>query len=36
MGAGFSLGEPFRRANLIDAMREYLPFGLEAGPIFLS
>jgi hypothetical protein len=36
MGAGFGLGEPFRRANLADAMQEYLPFGLAAAPLFLS
>lgn len=36
MGAGFGAGEPFRRANLADAMQEYLPFGLAAAPLFLS
>lgn len=36
MGAGFGAGEPFRRANLADAMQEYLPFGLSAAPLFLS
>lgn len=36
MGAGFGVGEPFRRANLADAMQEYLPFGLAAAPLFLS
>lgn len=36
MGAGFMLREPFRRANLDDALQEYLPFGLEAAPLFLS
>lgn len=36
MGAGFAAGEPFRRANLADAMQEYLPFGLSAAPLFLS
>jgi hypothetical protein len=36
MGAGFGAGEPFRRANLADAMQEYLPFGLEAATLFLS
>lgn len=36
MGAGFAAGEPFRRANLADAMQEYLPFGLAAAPLFLS
>lgn len=36
MGAGFGAGEPFRRANLADAMQEYLPFGLAAAPCFLS
>lgn len=36
MGAGFMLGEPFRRANLADALQEYLPFGLEAAPLFIS
>jgi hypothetical protein len=36
MGAGFMLREPFRRANLADALQEYLPFGLEAAPLYLS
>jgi hypothetical protein len=36
MGAGFMLREPYRRANLVDALQEYLPFGLEAAPLFLS
>jgi len=36
MGAGFGAGEPFRRANLADAIEEYLPFGLAAVPLFLS
>lgn len=36
MGAGFAGAEPFRRANLADAMHEYLPFGLEAATLFLS
>ena len=36
MGAGFRLGDPFRRANLRDALEEYLPFGLEAGIIFMT
>ena len=33
MGAGHHLGEPLRRANLRDALDEYLPFGLDAGLI---
>jgi hypothetical protein len=36
MGAGFGLGEPFRYANLHDALEEYLPFGLQAGVIFMT
>lgn len=36
MGAGFDAGEPFRRANLADALNEYLPFGLVAVPIFVN
>jgi hypothetical protein len=36
MGAGFMLREPFRRANLADALQEYLPFGLDAAPLYLS
>jgi hypothetical protein len=36
MGAYNSLGEPFRRANLRDALDEYLPLGLQAGIIFVS
>jgi hypothetical protein len=36
MGAGFRHGEPARRANLRDALEEYLPFGLEAGVIFAT
>jgi hypothetical protein len=36
MGAGFASGEPFRRANLTDALNEYLPFGLVAVPIFVN
>lgn len=34
MGAGFSAGTPFRRANLTDMLDEYLPFGLVAAPLF--
>ena len=34
MGAGFSAGVPFRRANLDDMLDEYLPFGLVAAPLF--
>jgi len=36
MGAGFALGEPFRRANLAEALNEYLPCGLVAAPIFVN
>ena len=36
MGVGFGYGEPFRRANLHDALDEYLPFGLEAALIFVT
>lgn len=36
MGAGFRHGEPFRRANLQDALQEYLPFGLEAAVVFVT
>ena len=36
MGAGFMLNEPFRRANLTDTLQEYLPFGLDAAPLYLS
>ena len=36
MGAGFLLREPFRRANLDDALQEFLPFGLEAAALFPS
>jgi hypothetical protein len=36
MGAGFRHGEPARRANLRDALEEYLPFGLQAGMIFAT
>ena len=34
MGAGFSAGTPFRRANLADMLEEYLPFGVVAAPLF--
>ncbi|HMO76904.1 MAG TPA: hypothetical protein PKD99_10835 [Sphingopyxis sp.] len=34
MGAGFAAGTPFRRANLADMLDEYLPFGLQAAPLF--
>lgn len=34
MGAGYSSGAPFRRSNLADMLEEYLPFGLEAAPLF--
>jgi hypothetical protein len=34
MGAGFTSGTPFRRANLTDMLEEYLPFGLVAAPLF--
>ncbi|UVO55690.1 hypothetical protein [Sphingomonas sp. SUN039] len=34
MGAGFALGEPFRRSNLADVIDEYLPFGLTAAAIY--
>jgi hypothetical protein len=36
MGVGFRHGEPARRANLQDALGEYLPFGLQAGMIFAT
>ena len=36
MGAGFRHGDPFRLLNLRDALEEYLPFGLEAGVIFVT
>ena len=36
MGAYHEIGEPFRRANLRDAIEEFLPLGLEAGAIFVT
>ncbi len=36
IGVGFRAGDPFRLANLADALDEYLPFGLEAGVIFVT
>ncbi len=36
MGAMNRLGNPARVANLRDALDEYLPFGLEAGPFFVT
>lgn len=35
MGAGFSLNEPARTANLAASLDEYLPFGLTTGAIFM-
>lgn len=34
MGAGYTSGTPFRRANLADMLEEYLPFGLVAAPLY--
>jgi hypothetical protein len=36
MGAMNALKDPMRRANVRDALDEYLPFGLTAGVIFIT
>ena len=36
MGAMNALATPLRRANLRDALDEYLPFGLTAGVTFVT
>ena len=36
IGAMNGLGNPARIANMRDALDEYLPFGLEAGLIFVT
>ncbi|MFZ7090755.1 hypothetical protein [Primorskyibacter sp. 2E233] len=36
MGVGFANREPARRANIIDAIAEFAPFGLASGLIFID